>query len=209
MVENCLICGSKLEANVKFCPECGEKIPLAKGTKKVETKIKSKAKTKKKKTTTKFILPKISLKSAPKPMIAGIALLCIAIVAVAGVVVISPFDMTGSVSNTGAQEISGGRIFSVVVENFCDTDATCYLTVGGLKYKEVGNNGDFTILSGKTITLDIVEDILYFTKNNYDISLYATIDYQEKGTVSGVTELAEFSISEIEGELVIASIGAR
>jgi len=208
MVENCSICGSKLEGDVKFCPECGEQIPLAKETKKVETKVKSKAKTKKK-TTVKFSLPKISLRNAPKPMIAGIALLCIAIIAVAGVVVISPFDMTGSVSNSGMQETAGGRVFSVIVENFCDTEATCYLTVGGLKYKEVGNNGDFTIPARESITLDIVEDILFIVKTNYDISLFATIDYQEKGTVSDVTESAEFSISEMEGELIVESTAAR
>ena len=85
MVENCSECGNKLKDDVKFCPECGEKTPPAKEIKKVETKTKSKAKTKKKKTTVKFNLPKLSLKKVPKPVIVGIALLCIAIIAVAGV----------------------------------------------------------------------------------------------------------------------------
>ncbi len=209
MVENCSICGSKLEDEVKFCPECGEKIPLARETKKVETKVKSKAKTKKKKTTIKFSLPKIPLKNAPKPVIAGIALVCIAIIAVAGVVVISPFDMTGSVSKSGTQEIAGGRVFSVIVENFCDSEATCYLKVGGLIYKEIGNGGEFTIPAGESVTHDIVEDILFIPRTSYEITLYATIDYTAEETAFDVTESSEFSISEMEGELIVASTGAR
>ena len=208
MVENCSICGSKLEDDVKFCPECGEKIPLAKETKKVETKVKSKAKTKKKKISIKFILPKISLKNAPKPVIAGIALLCIAIIAVAGVVVISPFDLTGSVAKVEAQN-KGGRIFSVIVENTCDSDATCYLTMSGLKYTYLGNGGEFTVKADSTMEINIVEDALAIPQNNYDITLFAEIDWSEKVTAFDVTESAEFSIFETDGNLFIESTRAR
>ena len=208
MVENCSVCGNKLEGDLKFCPECGEKIPLAKETKKIETKTKSKAKTKKKKTTTKFSLPKLSLKNAPKPVIAGIALLCIAIIAVAGVVVISPFDTTGSVTSMGVQE-KGGRIFTVIVENTCDSDATCYLTVSGLKYMHLGNGGEFTVESGKTMEIKIVEDTFVIQYANYDIALFASIDYTDKCTVVGVTESAEFLIGdgEVDGDFIITNIG--
>jgi len=58
MIEKCSVCGNKLEDDVKFCPDCGEKILPVQETKKVETK--TKAKTEKKKTTTKFSLPKLS-----------------------------------------------------------------------------------------------------------------------------------------------------
>lgn len=197
MVENCSECGNKLEDDVKFCPECGEKAPPAQEIKKIETKTK----TKKKKTTVKFSFSKLSLKKVPKPVIAGIALLCIAIIAVAGVVVISPFDTTGSVVKV--QE-KGGRIFSVAVENTCDSDAKCYLTVSGLKYGE-----EFTVPAEGSFTYNIVEDILFITKTNYDISLFATIDYQEKGTAFDVTESAEFSIYQTDGEFLIESTGAR
>ena len=207
MVENCSVCGNKLEDDVKFCPECGEKAPPAKEIKKIETKTKSKAKTKKKKTTVKFNLPKLSLKKAPKPVIVGIALLCIAIIAVASVMVLSPFDITGSVASV--QE-KGGRIFSIDIENTCDSEATCYLTVGGLKYIEVGNDeGYFTVPSGESITLNIVEDILFLTKANYDITLFAEIEWFQEGTAFDVTESAEFSIYQTDGEFLIESTGAR
>jgi len=206
MVENCSECGNKLEDDVKFCPECGEKAPPAKEIKKIETKTKSKAKTKKKKTTVKFSFSKLSLKKVPKPVIVGIALLCIAIIAVAGVVVISPFDTTGSVVKV--QE-KGGRIFSVAVENTCDSEATCYLTVSGLRYNQFGNNGEFTVPSGETITINIVEDVLFIAKTNYDITLFATIGHVEKGTAFDVTESAEFSIYQTDGEFLIESTGAR
>ena len=201
MIEKCSVCGNKLEDDVKFCPDCGEKIPSVQETKKVETK--TKAKTKKKKTTTKFSLPKLSLKNAPKPVIAGIALLCIAIIAVAGVVVISPFDTTGSIVKVG------GRVFSVDIENTCDADATCYLTVGGLRYNHFGANGEFKVPSGDSITITLVEDVLFRQDTSYDITLFATIGYTEKGTASDVTESAEFSIYQTEGELIIESTGAR
>lgn len=208
MVENCSECGNKLEDDVRFCPECGEKAPPAKEIKKIETK--SKAKTKKKKTTVKFNLPKLSLKKVPKPVIVGIALLCIAIIAVAGVVVISPFDTTGSVVKVEQQEKVGGRVFSVAVENTCDAEATCYLTVGGLKYMEVGNDeGYFTVPSEESITLDIVEDILFLTKANYDITLFAEIEWFQEGTAFDVTESAEFSIYQADEEFFIESTGAR
>ena len=206
MVENCSECGNKLEDDVKFCTECGEIIPPAKETKKVETKTKSKAKTKKKKTTVKFNLPKLSLKKVPKPVIVGITLLCIAIIAVAGVVVISPFDTTGSVVKV--QE-KGGRIFSVAVENTCDSDATCYLTVSGLRYNQFGNNGEFTVPSGETMTINIVEDALFIAKANYDITLFAEIEWLQEGTAFDVTESAEFSIYQTDGEFLIESTGAR
>jgi len=202
MVENCSECGNKLEDDVKFCPECGEKAPPAQEIKKIETKTK----TKKKKTTVKFSFSKLSLKKVPKPVIAGIALLCIAIIAVAGVVVISPFDTTGSVVKV--QE-KGGRIFSVAVENTCDSDATCYLTVSGLTYYQFGNNGEFTVPSGETMTINIVEDVLIIPKTNYDITLFATIGHMEKGTAFDVTESAEFSIYQTDGEFLIESTGAR
>ena len=201
MIEKCSVCGNKLEDDVKFCPDCGEKIPSVQETKKVETK--TKVKTKKKKTTTKFSLPKLSLKNAPKPVIAGIALLCIAIIAVAGVVVISPFDTTGSIVKVG------GRVFSVDIENTCDADATCYLTVGGLRYNHFGANGEFKVPSGDSITITLVEDVLFRQDTSYEIILFATIGYTEKGTASDVTESVEFSISQTDGELIIESIGAR
>ena len=201
MIEKCSVCGNKLEDDVKFCPDCGEKVPSAQETKKVETK--TKAKTKKKKTTTKFSLPKLSLKNAPKPVIAGIALLCIAIIAVAGVVVISPFDTTGSIVKVG------GRVFSVDIENTCDADATCYLTVGGLRYNHFGANGEFKVPSGDSITITLVEDVLFRQDTSYEIILFATIGYTEKGTASDVTESVEFSISQTDGELIIESTGAR
>ena len=201
MIEKCSVCGNKLEDDVKFCPDCGEKIPPVQETKKVETK--TKAKTKKKKTTTKFSLPKLPLKNAPKPVIAGIALLCIAIIAVAGVVVISPFDATGSIVKVG------GRVFSVDIENTCDADATCYLTVGGLRYNHFGANGEFKVPSGDSITITLVEDVLFRQDTSYEIILFATIGYTEKGTASDVTESVEFSISQTDGELIIESTGAR
>jgi hypothetical protein len=207
MIEKCSVCGNKLEDDVKFCPDCGEKVPPAQETEKVEIKAKSKAKTKKKKTTIKFSLPKLSLKNAPKPVIAGIALLCIAIIAVAGVVVISPFDTTGSVVEV--EPNVGGRVFSVDIENTCDADATCYLTVGGLRYNHFGANGEFKVHSGDSITLTLVEDVLFRQDTSYEIILFATIDYTEKGTAFDVTESAEFSIYQTEGELIIESIGAR
>jgi uncharacterized OB-fold protein len=203
MIEKCSVCGNKLEDEVKFCPDCGEKVPPAQETKKVETKTKSKAKTKKKKTTTKFSLPKLSLKNAPKPVIAGIALLCIAIIAVAGVVVISPFDTTGSIVKVG------GRVFSVDIENTCDADATCYLTVGGLRYNHFGANGEFKVPSGDSITITLVEEVLFRQDTSYDITLFATIGYTEKGTAFDITESAEFSICQTDGELVIESTGVR
>lgn len=201
MIEKCSVCGNKLEDGVKFCPDCGEKIPSVQETKKVETK--TKVKTKKKKTTTKFSLPKLSLKNAPKPVIAGIALLCISIIAVAGVVVISPFDTTGSIVKVG------GRVFSVDIENTCDADATCYLTVGGLRYNHFGANGEFKVLSGDSITITLVEDALFRQDTSYDITLFATIGYTEKGTAYDITESAEFSICQTDGELVIESSGVR
>ncbi len=206
MVENCSECGNKLEDDVKFCPDCGEKVPPVQETEKVEIKAKSKAKTKKKKTTIKFNLPKLSLKKVPKPVIVGITLLCIAIIAVAGVVVISPFDTTGSVVKV--QE-KGGRIFSVAVENTCDSDATCYLTVSGLRYNQFGNNGEFTVPSGETMTINIVEDALFIAKANYDITLFAEIEWLQEGTAFDVTESAAFSIYQTDGEFLIESTGAR
>ena len=196
MIEKCSVCGNKLEDDVKFCPDCGEKIPSVQETK-------TKVKTKKKKTTNKFSLPKLSLKNAPKPVIAGITLLCIAIIAVAGVVVISPFDTTGSIVKVG------GRVFSVDIENTCDADATCYLTVGGLRYNHFGANGEFKVPSGDSITITLVEDVLFRQDTSYEIILFATIGYTEKGTASDVTESVEFSISQTDGELIIESIGAR
>ena len=88
MVEKCSICGNKLEEDVKFCPDCGEKIAPAKETKKtkkVETKVKDKTKTttKKKKNKIKFSIPKISIKNIPKPVLTGIVLICVALIAVA------------------------------------------------------------------------------------------------------------------------------
>ena len=204
MVENCSECGNKLEDDVKFCPECGEKAPPAQEIKKVETKTKTK--TKKKKTTVKFSFSKLSLKKVPKPVIAGIALLCIAIIAVAGVVVISPFDTTGSVVKV--QE-KGGRIFSVAVENTCDSDAKCYLTVSGLRYNQFGNNGEFTVPSGETMTINIVEDALFIAKANYDITLFAEIEWLQEGTAFDVTESAEFSIYQTDVEFLIESTGVR
>jgi len=213
MVENCSVCGNKLDGDLKFCPECGEKIPLAKETtkkeiKKVETKTKLKAKTKKKKTTPKFSLPKISLKNAPKPVIAGIALLCIAIIAVAGVVVISPFELNGSVTSAGVQE-KGGRIFTVIVENTCDSDATCYLTVSGLTYMHIGNGGEFTVKPKTTMEIKIVEDTFVVQYAEYDIALFATIDYTDQIAAVDVTESAEFVIDkgETKGEFILTNIG--
>ena len=207
MIKKCSVCGNELEDDVKFCPDCGEKVPPVQETKKVETKTKSKAKTKKKKTMTKFSLPKLSLKNAPKPVIAGIALLCVAIIAVAGIVVISPFDITGSVAKVKPN--TGGRVFSVDIENTCDADATCYLTVGGLRYTYFGANGEFKVPSGDSITITLVEDVLFRQDTSYEITLFATTDYTEKGTASDVTESAEFSISQTEGELIIDSTGVR
>ena len=200
MIEKCSVCGNKLEDDVKFCPDCGEKVLSAQETEKVETKTKSKAKKKK---TTKFSLPKLSLKNTPKPVITGIALLCIAIIAVAGVVVISPFDTTGSIVKVG------GRVFSVDIENTCDDVATCYLTVGGLRYNHFGANGEFKVPPGNSITIALVEDVLFRQDSSYEITLFATVDYTEKGTAFGVTESAEFSICQTDGELVIESSGVR
>ena len=153
-------------------------------------------------------MPKLSLKKVPKPVIVGIALLCIAIIAVAGVIVISPFDMTGSVASV--QE-KGGRVFSVDVENTCDNDAECHLTVSGLTYTHFGNGGYFTVPAGETMTVNIVEDVLFVSYNNYKICLIAEIEHQEKGIVDGVAESIGFTIcqTETDGEFFIESSGAR
>ena len=201
MIKKCSVCGNELEEDAKFCPDCGEKVPSVQETEKIETK--TKAKIKKKKTTTKFNLPKLSLKNAPKPVIAGIALLCIVIIAVAGVVVISPFDITSSIVKTG------GRAFSVDIENTCDADATCYLTVGGLRYNYFGTNGEFKVHLGDSVTITLAEDVLFRQDISYDITLFATTDYTEKGTALDVTESAAFTISQTDGELIVKSTGVR
>jgi len=213
MVEKCTVCGNKLEDDVKFCPDCGEKIAPAKETKKTnkeETKIKTKSKTttKKKKNKIKFSIPKISIKNIPKPVLTGIALICIAFIAIAAVVVVSPFDLTGSVVDASD---GGSRVFSILVENTDDSDAKCYLTVSGLRYNYFGTDGEFTVPAGETVEINIVEDVLFVKKSNYEISLFASIDHVEKGTASDVTESAEFLIQPIEeeGEFIIESIGVR
>ena len=206
MVENCSVCGNKLEDDFKFCPECGEKVPIpkkTKTTKKVETKAKTK--NKKKKTPIKFTLPKLTMNIPRKTALAAIAIICIAVVVAAGVVVISPFDATSSVVSV-KQEDFGGRVFKATVENTCGCEAECYLKVGALKYGET-----FTVLPEEKIIVDVVEDSLNpnLLSSNYDITLYAAIDYMTEGTAFDVTESAEFSILEEDGELIIENTGAR
>jgi len=205
MVENCSVCGKKLDKEMKFCPDCGEKVPLSAQTKKIETKPKQKNKTKRK--TLKISWPKISLKKVPKPVLAGVALLCVAIIAIAGVFVLSPFDLTGS----AALKEKGGRTFAIDIQNTCDSDAKCYLTVSGITYCYFGNNGEFSVPAGETLTVNIVEDALVIPFKNYEISLFADIGHMEKGTATSVTESAGFVIypSEIDGEFFIESAGVR
>ena len=214
MVEKCSVCGNEWEEDVKVCPDCGEKVTPVEETKKTnkvetKTKAKSKPKTKKKENKIKFSIPKISFKNIPKPVLAGIALICIAFIAVAAVVVVSPFDLTGSVVDTTTEK--GGRVLSILVENTDDSNAKCYLTVSGLRYNYFGTDGEFTVPAGETVEINIVEDVLFVTKTNYEVSLFATIDHVEKGTAFDVTESAEFLISpvESEGEFIIESIGVR
>ena len=97
-----------------------------------------------------------------------------------------------------------GRTFLVVIENFCEKNVVCYLTVDNLRYGD-----SFTISSNKTIAVDIIEDDLFIKKDSYDISLFAEIDYLEKGTAFNVTESAEFLIHKENGALLVESIDAQ
>lgn len=207
MVEKCSVCGNKLDDDVKFCPDCGEKVATDNKTTKTE-KVETKTKTKAKKKQFKINIPKISFKKIPKPILTGIALICIAFIAVAAVVVVSPFNLTGSVVDA---EEKGGRVFSILIENTDDSDAKCYLTVSGLRYNYFGSEGEFTVPAGETVEINIVEDVLFVKKSNYEISLFASIDHLEKGTAFDVSESAEFMISpmESEGEFIVESIDIR
>ena len=98
----------------------------------------------------------------------------------------------------------GGRTFTVIIENFCDDEATCYLTVDNLRYVE-----PFTVSSKATIALDIIEDELFVQKGSYDISLFAEVNYLEEGTALDVTESAEFLIHQVDGELVVENTYAQ
>ena len=191
MDNNCTVCGKKLDGKFKFCPDCGSEI-------KVEVKPKTKQKKQTKKTM-KINWPKISLKIPKKTAITVVSVICIIALAAAAVVYIAPFDTTGSIVSS-----TGGRTFSVSIENTADGAAVCFLKVGKLKYGE-----SFDVLPSETVTVEINEDSLFLQQGQYDVTLYATIDYTEESTVSGVTDSAEFVIGEEQGECFIEALGAR
>jgi len=208
MIENCAACGNELDDNVKFCPNCGEKVV---SEKKIE-KNNAEFKTKKSNMKLKLNLPKISFIDKPKPVLAGFALLCIAIIVIAGVVIISPFDLSGAVSSSGEKDI-GSRVFVINIDNTCEEKAKCYLTVSGLRYTQIGSTadkGEFSINSGESISINIIEEALFKICDSYEISLFVEFDHLEKATVYDITESVDFSINpmDLEGEFAIDSSNA-
>lgn len=195
MPKYCPECGNRLEGSFKFCPECGKKMPMPEDTKrleKVETKEEVKTKAKEKR---KVVLPKPSLKISKKTAIAIISIVCVAVVASAAVLVLSPFGNGTTGTGVGS---AGGRTFIVTVNNTYSSSADCYLKIGNLKDNK---NSDWNISSGESKTFEINEDDQVILQDDYDITLYATVDGDLKeATASAVTESAEFSISSANGQ---------
>lgn len=200
MPKYCSECGNKLEGSFKFCPECGKKMPMIKDVKRleeIETKEKVKTKAEEK---TRFALPKPSLKISKKTAIAIISIVCVAVVVAAAVLVISPFGNW----TTGVKS-AGGRTFTVTVNNTYSSSADCYLKIGNLKDNKYS---DWNISSGESKTFEINEDDQIIPQDDYDITLYATIDGDLKeATASAVTESAEFLISSADGQLSVNCTG--
>ncbi|UCD14434.1 MAG: zinc ribbon domain-containing protein [Thermoplasmatales archaeon] len=175
----CPDCGKNLKGKFAFCPECGKKMILSEGI--VPTPEKKEVfKAKKRK------LPKLSLHIPKKTVIAIVAIVCIVAVVGATAIVLYPFDT--------AVVKSGGRTFTITVENTFGSEAECYLKVGALKH-----GGTFTVLSGETKAINVDEDNLISSLlgSDYEITLYATInDIMEEATADSVTESANFLISE-------------
>lgn len=200
MPKYCPECGNRLEGSFKFCPECGKKMPMPEDTKrleKVETKEEVKTKAKEK---TRVALPKPSLKISKKTAIAIISIICIAVVVSAAILVISPFG-----NGTTGVGSTGGRTFIVTVNNTYSSSADCYLKIGNLKDNKYS---DWNISSGESKTFEINEDDQVILQDDYDITLYATVDGDLKEAIaSAVTESAEFLISSADGQLSVNCTG--
>ena len=110
-------------------------------------------------------------------------------------IVIQFSDIELFTTQTDTDEIDGavGRTFQIVIENFCDETVSCYLTVDTERYGVM-----FPVSSNTTVSAEVHEDKLPIKKDSYDISVFATLDSDEKATAENVTEYAEFSLYQEE-----------
>jgi len=198
----CSSCGNELEKDFKFCSECGEKIPVTQEIEEIKPILNETNKSQKPR---KKIAPKRYIKNIPKPFVAAIIVIGILVISVAGVVIVSPFDITGSLAS------SENRSFSIDIRNKCADDAVCYLTVDKLKYCYIGEEGEFNVYGQDSFAVDLVEDAFLFTDSSYDITLYVTAGDapMQRVTAYDVTEHASFTISDVDGEIIIENSRVR
>jgi hypothetical protein len=202
MVKYCSECGNGLEKDTKFCSECGTEIKEIIEAKTPATPKKTEKQKTKKKASPKMSFPKLQLKLpkvSKKAVLAVVAVFCLVAVATT-LVVMGPFDMTSTVVKSSI----GGRTFDVTIVNECDSDAECCFKVGALNYNGLDS---FAVPAGEEITVEIVEDYLekLLLREDYDITLKATVDYEVHGIASGVTESATFVINTEDGLAVEAT----
>ena len=229
MVKYCTECGTELEEDFKFCPDCGkEKVTSKKGKKaekaktsvkeeekkeKVETKTKKEedkepVKTKeehetekeKKKERFRLKFPKISFKKLPKKTtIFLIAIICIIVVVSGSAYVV----LNGNFLNASVKP-EGGRTISITVTNDFNKDAFCKLLIDHLPQGPYGLVG-FTINASGSEVLEIIEDDLSYIRDSYLIELIVEIDgadgYPERDEAPAVNTTADFIIDMIDGQI--------
>jgi uncharacterized membrane protein YvbJ len=191
----CSNCGAKLKEKFMFCPECGKKwgssekhlIPKPKKAEKTMPSKKANSKAASSKMSLCFLK---NFKRPGKKVLMIISVICVVLVVAAAVIVFYPFN------NANTNNSSGGRTFSITIENNYSSNVDCYLTVGQLRYGE--NNNDYSIQSGESFPIVVVEDALnpILLSSDYDITLYVSSDDGEsQATAFDVTESATFVIS--------------
>jgi predicted nucleic acid-binding Zn-ribbon protein len=226
MVKYCTECGSELEEDYKFCPDCGkEKATSKKGKKaekvKITTKEEEKVETKAKKEEDKEPLkakeelepekekkkerfqlkfPKISFKKVPKKTaIFLIAIICIIVVVSGSAYVV----LNGNFLNASVKP-EGGRTFSITVTNDFNKDASCKLLIDHLPQGPYGLVG-FTINASGSEVIEINEDDLSYIRDSYLIELIVEINgadgYPERDEAPAVNTTADFLIDMVDGQI--------